>query len=110
MSDDADKQGWGFPRFARSFPKNDELDALVAAFAAGDYATVRARAPKLAEETDDEEVRRAARVLRDRIEPDPASKTLFIVTAALLLFLTAWWVTHDGPPTKNAPAPASSAK
>jgi hypothetical protein len=99
---------WGFPRFAKDFPRHDELDALVAAFARGDYATVRERAPKLASETDDEAVRRAALTLRERIEPDPTSKTLFLIAAALLLCLTAWWVAHDGPPDAT-PAPAKVA-
>lgn len=105
MSDDT-KKSWGFPRFAKDFPANDELDALVAAFAAGDYATVRARAPKLAAEAEDEAVRNAARTLRDRIEPDPTSRLLFMVAAALLAFLTVWWVTHDGPPKETPAAPA----
>lgn len=103
------RTSWGFPRFAKDFPRHPELDALVAAFTRGDYKTVRERAPKLAAATDDEAVERAARLLRARIEPDPASKTLFLITAALLVFLTAWWIAHDGPegnapPAKVAPA------
>lgn len=99
------RTSWGFPRFAKDFPHHPELDALVAAFAHGDYAAVRARAPKLAAEADDDEVKRAARILRERIEPDPTSKKLFLITAALLVFLTAWWIAHDGP-EGNAPPPA----
>ena len=95
---------WGFPRFAKSFPRDPELDALVAAFARGDYAAVREGAPRLASRTSDEEVKRAATLLRERIEPEPASKVLFLIAAALLVVLTAWWVTHDGP-DGNAPAP-----
>ena len=94
---------WGFPHFARGFPRHAELDELVAAFARGDYATVREGAPKLAASTDDEDVKRAARLLRERIEPDPSSKTLFLFAAALLVFLTAWWVAHDGPEGSGAP-------
>ena len=45
---------WGFPSFARDFPNDPELAVLVAAFAAGDYATVRIGAPELASKTDDE--------------------------------------------------------
>ncbi|MDF2698408.1 MAG: hypothetical protein K0S65_6792 [Labilithrix sp.] len=97
-------ESWGFPRFAKDFPRDAELDALVDAFARGDYATVRTGAPKLAAATDDEDVRRAARLLRERIEPDPTSKTLFLVAAALLAFLTAWWVAHDGPEGTAPPA------
>lgn len=89
---------WGYPSFARDFPENESLDALVQAFARGDYATVRAGAPKLAAATEDAEVKRAAELLRARIEPDPTSRILFALAAALLAFLTVWWVTHDGPP------------
>ncbi len=94
---------WGFPRFAKDFPRDPELDALVAAYARGDYATVREGAPKLASRTSDDAIKRAAQTLRERIEPDPTSKALFFIAAALLVVLTAWWVTHDGP-DGNAPA------
>ncbi|MEA2753127.1 MAG: hypothetical protein QOI41_7270 [Myxococcales bacterium] len=87
---------WGFPSFARDFPNDPELASLVAAFAAGDYATVRAGAPELASKTTDEHVKRAAELLRARIEPDPTARVFFALTAALLVFLMAWWVTHDG--------------
>lgn len=97
-----DESSWGFPRFAKEFPRHPELDALVAAFANGDYRTVREGAPKLAKSTDDEAVKRAAEELAARIEPDPGAKILFGVTAALLLFLTIWWVAHDGPPDGTA--------
>lgn len=90
------RASWGFPSFARDFPRDEALDALVAAFARGDYHAVREGAPKLAKETDDPAVKRAAEVLRARIEPDPTARLLFGLTAALLVFLTIWWVTHDG--------------
>jgi hypothetical protein len=87
---------WGFPSFARDFPSDPELGSLVAAFAAGDYATVRKGAPALASKTTDEHVKRAAELLRSRIDPDPTSRLFFALTAALLVFLMAWWATHDG--------------
>ncbi|MDB4938865.1 MAG: hypothetical protein JWP87_5837 [Labilithrix sp.] len=96
---------WGFPAFARDFPNDPELAVLVAAFAEGDYATVRAGAPELAAKTTDEHVKRAAELLRARIEPDPTARVLFALTAALLVVLMGWWVTHDGP-QNHAPAPA----
>ena len=102
----AAQASWGFPQFARSFPSHPELDALVAAYARGDYATVRERAPALAASADDDAVKRAARTLRERIEPDPTSKTIFLLAAALLVFLTAWWVAHDGPEGNGNPPPA----
>lgn len=100
-----DPKTWGFPAFARDFPKNDELGRLVDAFARGDYATVRTDAPKLAAATEDEAVKKAAQTLRERIEPDPTSKLLFLFAAALLAFLSIWWVTHDGPEGSSAPPP-----
>jgi hypothetical protein len=114
MSDVLEKtrSTWGFPSFARDFPDDPELAVLVAAFAAGDYATVRKGAPELAAKTDDEHVKRAAELLRTRIEPDPTSRVLFALTAALLVFLMAWWATHDGKqhqPAAAAPSPAKAA-
>jgi hypothetical protein len=101
---EAAKKSWGFPRFAKDFPRDPELDALVVAFTKGDHATVRERAPTLAAKTEDDAVKRAASILRARLEPDPGARVLFGLTAALLLFLTVWWVTHDGPPAGTAPA------
>lgn len=80
--------------FARDFPRHDALDALVDAFEAGDYATVREEAPRLAERTDDPEVRRAALELRARLEPDPLAKNILLGSALLLAFLVAWFYTH----------------
>lgn len=98
-----DTKSWGYPSFAKDFPANDELARLVDAFARGDYATVRADAPKLAASTDDDAVKKAAQTLRERIEPDPTSRLLFVFAALLLAFLTFWWVTHDGPDGNAAP-------
>jgi hypothetical protein len=82
------------PPFARKYPRTAELDALLSAFEAGNYAKVRTEAPKLAERTDDPEVAGAARDLRRRIDPDPLQLYLLALTAALLLFLTVWFFTH----------------
>ena len=92
------ERSWGFPAFAKDFPRHPKLDELVAAFERGDYAAVRVGASKLAaSEDEDAPVRDAARLLRERIEPDPSSKALFWITAAVLVVLSAWWVTHSGP-------------
>ena len=96
---------WGFPGFASDFPNDPELATLVAAFAAGDYATVRTGAPELASKTKDDDVKRAAELLRARIEPDPTARVFFALTAALLVFLMTWWATHDGPQNHGLPAP-----
>lgn len=88
---------WGHPAFAKDFPPDPELARLVSAFARGDYRAVRDGAPALAARTEDPEVKRAAELLRERIEPDPSSKLLFVFAALLLAFLAGFWVTHDGP-------------
>lgn len=98
VTDEHERQtSWGFPAFAKDFPRHPKLDALVAAFERGDYATVRAGASKLAAEDEDEAVRNAARLLSERIHPDPSAKALFWIAAAVLVVLTGFWVTHSGP-------------
>lgn len=97
------RASWGFPAFASDFPNDPELAVLVAAFAAGDYATVRTGAPALAASTKNDDVKRAAELLRARIQPDPTARVFFGLTAALLVFLMTWWATHDGPRSHGAP-------
>jgi hypothetical protein len=77
------------PRFAREFPRTGELDALVQAFARGDYARVRAEAPRLANH-DDPAVRDAARTLVDRTKPDPLVLVLLGIAATLFVVIAAW--------------------
>jgi hypothetical protein len=100
------KNDWGYPSFARDFPDNDELAALVEAFARGDYKTASEGGRALAAKTDDGEVKKAALLLAERTKPDPTSRVLFFFTAALLVFLSLWWMMHDGPPKDGPPAPA----
>jgi hypothetical protein len=97
------ESSWDYPAFAREFPRTPDLDELVAAFTRGDFRTVRERAPKLAASTTNERVKKAAMLLRERIEPDPTAKFLFVFAAALLVFLTCWWVAHDGPEGASTP-------
>jgi hypothetical protein len=85
------------PSFATDFPRAPELDALVDAFARGDYARVRADGPKLAESAADENVRVAARTLVARTSPDPLAVWLMVLAAALLAVLSAYWVLHGKP-------------
>jgi hypothetical protein len=77
------------PRFARDFPRTPELDALVEAFARGDYARVRADALGLASH-DDPLVRDAARTLVDRTKPDPLVLILLGIAATLFVVIAAW--------------------
>ncbi len=94
------------PSFAAGFPPSPELDALVDAFARGDYARVRAEAPKLQRDAGDEAVRAAAKMLVERTEPDPLAVKLLLLTAVLLVVLAGWWVVHARPPTGATPTTA----
>jgi hypothetical protein len=85
------------PTFARSFPHSPELDALVEAFARGDYAHVRAHAPAL-ERSDDPAVRGAARTLCERTRPDPMGVVLLAAAAALFFIFAVWSVVHGKAP------------
>lgn len=88
-------ESWERPAFARGFPRDPALDALVQAFEAGDYGRVRLQAPKLANEAEDPAVRKAAAELRRRIDPDPLAYWLLALTATLLAFLTGWFLWHS---------------
>jgi hypothetical protein len=96
------------PSFAREFPKAPELDALVDAFARGNYAEVRARAPRLAESSDDDRVRRAARRLVEHTRPDPLAVAILALTAALLLGLGGFWMIYGKAPTAGLPPPSAT--
>ncbi len=91
------------PPFARDFPEDADLALLVRAFQDGDYAHVRAEAPKLAARTTDAKVKDATVVLVSRTEADPLAKGLLILTLALLVGLTAFWLGHDAPTPGAAP-------
>jgi len=66
---------------------------------------VRTGAPALAAKAENDDVKRAAELLRSRIDPDPSSRLFFGLTAALLVFLMVWWATHDGPQQHGPPPP-----
>jgi hypothetical protein len=82
------------PAFAEKYPRDDALDALVDAFTRGDYRTVRRDAPRLAGESKDPDVQRAARELRRRIDPDPVSLVLVLVAMVLLGVLSFHYLGH----------------
>lgn len=96
--DHPDRARWGFPAFARTFPRDPALDALVAAFADGNFARVREDAPGVIASSEHEDVRSSAALLLDRTRPDPRGRWLFAFAALLLAALTGWWILHDGPP------------
>lgn len=82
------------PPFARNYPRDPDLDRLLAAFVAGNYALVREEAEDLAARADDPQVARAAHDLRRRIEADPMAVAMLGGAAFLLLFLVLWFYTH----------------
>ncbi len=95
----------GRPAFAAGYPRDPELDRLVAYFARGNHRAVRVGAEALAQKTEDPEVAAAARDLRRRIEPDPIGRVLFGATLALLVALMAWAM-HRSREMRSAPSPA----
>lgn len=97
------------PSFAKDFPSDPELQRLLEAFSRGDYRTVRKGA--LALESDpraDESVRKAAAVLRGRLDTDPLAKLLLLLTFALLVVLAVYWERHDGRRNLEPDQPARS--
>jgi hypothetical protein len=94
------------PSFARDFPKHAALESLVEAFARGNYARVRAEAPKLASSAESEEVRRAAQMLLERTKADPLAVGILALAGALLVLLFAYWAVYGKAPPNNVPPPA----
>lgn len=78
------------PAFLLDFPTDAELEPLIAAFEAGNYAFVRRQAPKVAERATDPAVRAAALELRRRTDPDPLAVYLLVISVLLLAFLITW--------------------
>ena len=78
------------PRFILDFPEDPELERLIVAFEAGNFAKVRKDAEGLARSASDEAVRNAALELRRRIDPDPLAKYLLLMSVVLLLVLVVW--------------------
>jgi hypothetical protein len=82
------------PTFLLSFPRDPELEALIIAFEAGDFAKVRKEAPALARKSPDERVRRAALELRQRIDPDPLLVVMLVLALSLFAFIATWIYTR----------------
>jgi hypothetical protein len=64
---------------------------------------VRAEGPKLAESTGEPDIRRAALELVAHTEPDPLATWLLVLTGALLVILSAYWIAHGKPPHGSVP-------
>jgi len=84
------------PRFLLDFPEDPQLERLITAFEAGNFAFVRREAESLARSTTDPDVRNAALELRRRIDPDPLAKYLLAISLALLVLLTIWAYRNAG--------------
>jgi hypothetical protein len=84
------------PAFARSFPEEPRLDALVQAFVQGDYARVRREGPVLAKTAEKDEVKSAALELVRRTKADPLMVLLLLLTSLLLGFLSLYWMARGG--------------
>ena len=84
------ERGLERPAFLLRFPQDPELEPVLAAFEAGNYAHVREAAQKLSEQGQTPEVRRAADELLRRVEPDPLVKLFLAVAVALLLVVVAF--------------------
>ena len=98
----------GRPDFAKDFPHVASIDGVVAAFARGDYAAVRAEGRRLADsDVEPEEVRRAARTLISRTLPDPLSVWLLVIAGVLLAALSFYWAAHGKAPPGRSPASAA---
>jgi hypothetical protein len=85
-----------------------ELDELEAAFARGDYRTVRARAAALLASSTDEAEKKRVRALVEKTTPHPLAKYMFLLAALLLLLLSSYWLSESKKP-HDAPPPAPSA-
>ncbi len=82
------------PAFLLEFPEDPQLELLIAAFEAGNFAQVRAEAPRLAASTQSAAVRRAALELRSRTAPDPLLVGMLGLCILLFVFLVAWIYTR----------------
>ncbi len=89
--------------FASGFPRTPAVDALLDAFARGDYAFVRSEGRKLSGSAPEEDVRGAARTLVERTTPDPLAIWLLLLAGGLLLTLSAYWIVHGKAPSGSAP-------
>jgi hypothetical protein len=92
-----DANGRERPSFLLAFPEHPELAQLSRAFETGDYAYVREHAPDVARRADDDDVRRAALELAERIKPDPLIKYLLLLSLGLLLYLVIHAYTSHTP-------------
>ncbi|MGA2447728.1 MAG: hypothetical protein ABTD50_03530 [Polyangiaceae bacterium] len=90
--------------FAQKFPRDSRLDALVDAFASGNYAAVREQAPALVSGPDPA-IASAARTLLERTTSDRNAVALVGMTSVLLVVISWYWIVHGHPPDAVVTAP-----
>ncbi len=91
------------PAYAKNYPEDDELFALVAAFEAGNYRSVREGAARIAASDKLEAVKSAARDLKSRTEASRAQIALLVIAAVLVVALSGYEIATHGP---SAPHPS----
>jgi hypothetical protein len=92
------------PAFARDYPDDAELMALLDLFNAGNYGGVREGAARIASSEKADTVKRAARDLRSRTEPSRFQLLLLAVAALLVAFLSIYEVVrHSAQPRPAKP-------
>lgn len=93
------------PAFAKDFPADPRLDALVALFEKGNYQKARKDAEALLKATDDKAIHAAVAEIQKRLQPDPLALYLLAISAALLAILAGWyWSQSSATTTDHAPA------
>jgi hypothetical protein len=91
------------PTYAKDYPEDEEVLALVDAFEAGNYRRVREGAARIAASEKPEAVKSAARDLKSRTEASRAQIALLVITAVLVVALSGYEIATHGP---SAPHPA----
>lgn len=96
------------PAFAKDFPQDPRLDALLALFEQGNYQKVRREAEALLKSTDDQAILAAVAEIKKRLQPDPLALYLLALSAALLAILAGYYWSQPSPPAARGQAPQSA--
>jgi len=95
------------PGFAKDYPEDADLLALVDAFEAGNYRAVRAGVARIEAGAEKSAgVKKAARNLRSRTEPSRTQLLLLAITAALVVVLSGYEIALHGGDSRAPDPPA----
>lgn len=83
-------------RFLDDLPSDPQIEPIIEAFEAGNYARVHELATELLARSEDEDVRRAARELERRTEPDPLGRALLLMSIGLFILVVIWTYSSHG--------------